>query len=271
MKKNEMKVIGEFCSEFSTYKILETEDKSKTLYSGHYDEACHSLSGAVEETLHNYVHGCEVPQRISNYECFNILEVGFGLGVGVISTINYLQENCPKTPIHFISLEIDEALIQWSKTNLQFSNKDFGLWQTIELNDHNSLRYFEGEYENVKLTILIGDARKTLPKAYDLGLIPEIHAIYQDAFSPKKNPSLWTVEWFELLKKISHEENILSTYSASSSVKKSLVKAAWIIEKAPGFGPKRASTKAKLYGEMSEEVALNLSRSPILPVYDCDI
>jgi len=270
-KKQEMNVIGEFTSDFGHYKIIETEDKSKTLFSGHYDEACHSLTGAVEETIHNYVLGCEVPSRLKNFTPFNILEVGFGLGIGVITTIDYLIDNNLNTPLHFVSLEIDQALIEWSKDNLSFKSKSFKLWENLKLEQIDDLKYYQGTFNNVTLTVLIGDARRTLPLALDKKVIPEFHAIYQDAFSPKKNPTLWTVEWFKDLKKVAHDDVILSTYSASSSVKKSLVEASWKIEKASGFGPKRSSTKGRLVGEMSEEVKLNLSRSPITPVFDSDL
>jgi tRNA U34 5-methylaminomethyl-2-thiouridine-forming methyltransferase MnmC len=271
MKKKEMKVIGEFESDFCQYKIIETEDGSKTLYSGYYQEACHSLAGAVNETIHNYILGCEVPSRIKNYKTFNILEVGFGLGIGVITTIDYLLDNNLNHPIHFISLEIDQALIEWSRENLSLKHKDFKIFDSLKLIKTNDLTYYQGQFKNVTLTILIGDARKTLKTATNQKLIPEIHAIYQDAFSPKQNPRLWTVNWFELLKSISHHDVILSTYSASSSVKKSLVQAKWIIEKRVGFGTKKAATRAKVHGELDEDIKLYLSRSPINPVYDSDI
>lgn len=68
---------------------------------------------------------------------------------------------------------------------------------------------------------------------------PLLDAIYQDPFSVKKNPSLWTYEWFTMLRQKSHENTILGTYSTSASVKKTLLKSGWLYEERPGYGRKR--------------------------------
>ena len=75
--------------------------------------------------------------------------------------------------------------------------------------------------ENFHLIILIGDARVSLPKFKNDHDI-KFDCIYQDAFSPKRNAILWTSEWFKLLKSISNQDCIMSTYSASSSIRKSM-------------------------------------------------
>src|SRR5690606_27427663 len=109
------------------------------------------------------------------------------------------------------------------------------------------------------LKILIGDARITLPhyiKKHSL----KVHAIYQDAFSPKRNPDLWTVEWFTLLKEISHQDVIMSTYSSSSAIRKSMAEAGFTLYPGEKFGPKRSSTRARLKGEMDPETLLHLQR-----------
>ena len=44
----------------STYDKIETEDGSMTLYSHLYNEACHSTSGAINETHTHYINGCKI-------------------------------------------------------------------------------------------------------------------------------------------------------------------------------------------------------------------
>jgi tRNA U34 5-methylaminomethyl-2-thiouridine-forming methyltransferase MnmC len=97
------------------------------------------------------------------------------------------------------------------------------------------------------------------------------HAIYQDAFSPKKNPTLWTKEWFSFLRSISTEDVILSTYSASTSIRKSLHEAGWKIQQGEKFGRKRTSTRATLNGETSAEILLQLERSSVDALTDLRI
>jgi len=76
------------------------------------------------------------------------------------------------------------------------------------------------------------------------------------------------VEWFEDLKKHSHPEVVLSTYSASSSIRKALMQAGWVVEERQGFAGKRSSTRAFLKGIMSEGLIRKLSSDKIKPVRD---
>lgn len=61
---------------------------------------------------------------------------------------------------------------------------------------------------------------------------------------------------------------ILSTYSASSSIRKSLTEAGWILKRGDKFGPKRSSTRAYLRGETDPEILLHLERSPVAALTD---
>jgi tRNA U34 5-methylaminomethyl-2-thiouridine-forming methyltransferase MnmC len=69
--------------------------------------------------------------------------------------------------------------------------------------------------------IYVGDARSVAlpPKS--------LLYIWQDAFSPKKNPELWTVEWFSHLREASQEDVCLVTYSVARVVKDALTASGW--------------------------------------------
>ena len=164
----------------------------------------------------------------------------------------------------FISLEIDRALVEWSMKNWPTSLPPLeGAFYEKE-----GLSYFKGVCGSGEVLILIGNARETLKKAYDLEMVSEVEAIFQDPFSPKRNPLLWTVEWFEELKKVSSQDVALSTYSSSTSVRKSLQAAGWYMTNAPGFSSKRTSTRAFLKGPSDQELLDKLGRAPIEPLRD---
>ena len=244
----------------NNYQWVTTEDGSQTLHSDLYGEACHSTSGAKTETLLHYLEGCEVTARIELFSAFEILEVGFGLGLGFLTTLEVLGTD---RSWHFVSMEIDPDLVKWFLDEYKslpiIANAK---WITPKL--------VEGQYQNVKLSIIVGDARVEV-EPYLTQKSFRFHAIFQDAFSPKRNPHLWTVEWFELLRQHSHEECILSTYSASSSIRKSLVESGWKITKGHKFGPKRSSTRARLTGTNDEDIIIHLERSPVGAIYDKNI
>jgi len=229
------------------YKLIETEDGSFTVHSPLYDEACHSTSGAIEETLLHYIRGCEILKRTNPV----ILEVGFGTGLGFNETLK-----AAKTPFHFISLEIDENMIEIAKENYPSLND-------LKKNDN----ILSIDNEEFKLDIIVGDAREKLKPFLQQTNI-KFNAIYQDAFSPKRNPTLWTSEWFELLYSNSADDCIMSTYSSSSSIRKSMIKGGWKLYEGEKFGPKKSSTRAKKIGATDIEILERLKRSPVVELTD---
>lgn len=253
----------DFTGKLGKYIILETEDKTKTLWSEYFDEACHNLSGAYDETIHNYISGCKITEQLSRNKEIHVLDVGFGLGIGLkafIDTLVMHSNQLVSKNLSYTSIELDEDLYLWSMNHTfpgiklnKMSNVYSGI---IQINSTTPLL----------VNIFIGDGRKTLPDAFST--LPKFSAIFQDAFSPKKNPALWSVEWFTFLKIASAPEVYLSTYSSSVSIRKSLIVAGWIIENGKGFGQKRTMTKARLFGTVDPLLQAELSRSPAIELRD---
>ncbi len=231
------------------YQLVTTEDGSETLFSEAFNEACHSTAGARAETRFHYLEGCRLSELLHSFDEINILEVGFGTGIGWLETLAFFK-NYPQKKLNFTSLELDAALLSWS---------------VPEAKKINALTY-ELEQDNSKLRVLIGDARHsihTLPSEH-------FHAIYQDAFSPKRNPTLWTHQWFTDLKRVAHPDCTLATYSASVSIRKSLLKSGWSVFEGPAFAQKRSSTRANLSGVMDPEFLAKLNTHAIAALDDKD-
>lgn len=257
----------EFKGTLGKYRIIATEDNTETVYSEYFDEACHNLSGAYAETVYNYIQGCYISEQIATNKDIHVLDVGFGIGMGLKALIEESKKVCETavTSFSYTSMELDEELFLWAiKTHfpdIVFEKKNHFYQTSIPL------------FPQVKLEVkvYIGDGRLTLPLAWDNRELAAMTAIFQDAFSPKKNPLLWTVEWFETLRKMSSSEVYLSTYSSSVGVRKSLLSAGWLIHNAKGFGQKRTMTKARLTGTTDPELAAELSRSKALELRDISV
>lgn len=242
------------------HQWVETSDGSRTLFSEAFQEACHSTTGAREETQLHYIKGCCIEEKLATGN-LSILEVGFGLGIGFLETYETLKAHQKKWS--FLSLELDRDLLEW----FRLENLEHPFLKHLKWTPCGSFSLLQADSDRVSLRILCGDARMTLPEYAKLyGL--KWNAIYQDAFSPKRNPILWTQEWFELLKKHSLPEVTLSTYSASTSIRKSLLAAGWVLHKGEKFGPKRTSTRATLSGESDQDILLHLERSPVHALTD---
>lgn len=248
----------EFKGQLGNYRIIKTDDNSETIWSEYFDENCHNTSGAIAETIYNYIEGCEIEKQISLFRPLAIFDVGFGPGIGLKILNNSISSS---ETVHYYSVEIDEVLVEWAlKNTFQITN-----YQIIA---NNELKYYQFKINNIDSMIFIGDARVTIPLAKQQNLIHPLHAIFQDPFSPKKNPTLWTVEWFQLLKSLSHPKVIMATYSSSISIRKSMLKAGFNIINRKGFGQKRTMTKALLEGKIADDLQEQLNKSPILELHD---
>ena len=66
------------------WKIIETEDGSKTLFNSHLNESYHSRHGALQESQHVFIkNGFAQLKKKSNVRIF---EMGFGTGLNVFVT-----------------------------------------------------------------------------------------------------------------------------------------------------------------------------------------
>jgi chorismate dehydratase len=250
----------EFKGNLGTYRIIETEDNTQTIWSEYFDENCHNTSGAKAETFYNYIEGCHLADQLLESNHLNIFDVGFGPGLGLLYLLEFLSSYQGKT-INYYSIEIDEELVKWAMENTFHTNE----FSKVISND---LLYYQFQLGQINCKILIGDGRITFKKASQLGLIESLNAIFQDPFSPKKNPTLWTKEWFLDLKNVSSKNVYMSTYSSSVSIRKSMIEAGFVISNAPGFGKKKTMTKARLFGELDPTLKLELDRSPIQALND---
>lgn len=256
-----------FDGKLGRYRILETEDGTPTLHSDFFNEACHSLAGARGETIYNYVEGCEVVSKFLKGDLLSLLEVGFGLGLGYVCTLESLiKSDFQDQKLSFVSVELDPTLIEWTKENINLDEELTAVFPGFqELEFYPEQQYFRACKNGHNLTILIGDARETVPRLKDYSFYSPFKVIYQDPFSPKRNPALWTLNWFQLLKELSHQEVILSTYSSSPSIRKTLLETGFKVFNRKGYKTKKRCTLARLTGS-SDEVVLKETSSDKISV-----
>ena len=236
------------------HTLITTEDGSTTLHSQRFDEACHSTSGAREETRVHYLEGCRVHELLTQYPHVHILEVGFGTGLGWQETLA-LSQKVPATFLTFVSLELDEELVKWA------------LPEAIR-HQVNERVWYQQDFPTAQLKVIVGDARIVLPRWKTH--LEKFHAVYQDAFSPRKNPTLWTTQWFELLGSLSLAGARLSTYSASISIRKALHAAGWGVYSGEAFARKKSSTRAQWKIPSDADLLSELEKHPTPALIDTE-
>lgn len=215
-------------------QIAKTLDGSDTLYLVDIDEHYHSTFGAIQESLHVFIHaGFEYYPR--NEIC--ILEIGLGTGLncfltwkaGMLSskTVKYFAVEKYPLPINIISsLNLGESV----------TPEESEVFNSMHTCPWGSKVQFGNRFALQKMEVDL----------FDLNFknLPEIDLIYFDAFSPEKQPELWNLSIFEALFSKMCFGGIFVTYCAKGSVRRNLQTAGFVVERIPGPPGKREMIRA---------------------------
>ncbi len=238
--------------------LMPTGDGTSTLFLGEYDQAMHSDSGAYEESLLKHVYPSGVLEF--NDETINVLDVGFGLGYNVLALMHEFKLKNKENSLNIVSLEKERSLQEFMD-GIRFNDardETYGLIKTA---------YRDGELktEKISLKVLFGDGREFIKKMEGV----KFQAVFQDPFSPSKNPEMWSVEWFTALKRVMTERAVLTTYSSADHIRMAMIEAGFIVGAGPSVGRKREGTVASQSGaitlltaERIEEIKLNRKSEP---------
>ncbi len=202
------------------HEIKITADNSPTLYNREIGEHYRSVNGAVQESMHVFIkNGLNTVKK----ENIKILETGFGTGLNAVLTLIEAEKN--KQKIYYETIEkypLSENIID--KLFCFIDSGSNRILKQIHLTDWN---------KEVKITDFF-----TIKKiqADLLDFIPDkiFDIIYFDAFSPNKQPELWTTEIFRKIFNATSPQGILLTYSAKGTVKQALGNAGYTIKRLPG-------------------------------------
>ncbi|MBT3983109.1 MAG: hypothetical protein HOE90_17280 [Bacteriovoracaceae bacterium] len=259
-----------FTGKLGQYEQIQTEDGSQSMINPYFSEGLHSIAGAKTETLFQYWEGCQMEAQFLSRSSISLLEVGFGMGTGLLATLEQRQKLQAHVgsplKLNYLSFELDDLLVEHSLNNY-FKN----IFEKVELITTEQYSYYSLRAPNFEGTILLGNGREVLPSFLKQTSHPPFTAIYQDAFSPRRNPSLWTTQWFDTLREFSSSDVILSTYSSSFSIRKSMLLSGFSVMSAKGYGRKKFSTRAYLTGESDPEILSLLENDKLEALYDCQL
>jgi tRNA U34 5-methylaminomethyl-2-thiouridine-forming methyltransferase MnmC len=207
-------------------RIVDTADGSHSIYNERLDEHYHSVHGAIRESRHVFI---EAGLLHTTKTDLRILEIGFGTGLNALLTL--LQD--PHRRIHYTSLEAfplePELALQLNYTALSASFAELHLaeWEKeIPITSNFVLRKMKGKLEEL---IIEGK--------FDL--------IYFDAFSPERQPELWTREIFHRLFSLMNENGCLVTYCAKGQVRRNMEEAGLTVERLAGPPGKREMLRSR--------------------------
>lgn len=214
-------------------ELLLTADGSHTLYISELDESYHSTYGAIQESTHIFIHAglnhCKKKE-------INLLEVGFGTGLNALLCAFDAQKSTKRiryTTLEKYPLTVEKALqLNYSQ---QVRNETAGSL-------FNKIHTAEWEKEEQISENFILKKRRC-----DFSMFNEYETydvVFFDAFSPEKQPEMWTVELFQKIYSVCNGGAILTTYCAKGSIRRALQSAGFSVERLPGPPGKREILRA---------------------------
>lgn len=208
-----------------------------------YRDVYKSRAGAAAEARQVFVGGARAAERWRGRERFTVLELGFGLGVNFLATLDAWRadrQRCAR--LHFVSIEghpLGTAELEKAHEALGVGGADARRLLDRWPPRTPGLHRIEFDAGDVTLTIAIGDVAALLPR---LALAAD--AFYLDGFAPDRNPAMWSASVIKGLARLANPEATLATYSAAASVRAALEAAGFQTELRPGFGGKRHRLEA---------------------------
>ena len=199
-----------------------TEDGSHTMFVHGLDESYHSTHGALQESMHVFIKQGLLTVKQSS---LRILELGFGTGLNAVLTmaesislnldINYhAVEKYPLKESEYKLLNYEKVIEHLPKGTLhRMHSCPWG--ETVKISDRFTLYKEEADFRSMNL-----------PSHFNL--------VYFDAFSPDKQPELWTDEVIGPIAQVSEQGAILVTYSSKGVVRRTLSSCGFEVHKVTG-------------------------------------
>lgn len=216
-------------------------------WSRRHGDVYFAREGGIGQSRHVFLAGNALPERFAALDgggCFTIGETGFGTGLGLLCAWQAFRQCAPSTArLHFISTEWDplpapdlarahEAWPELARESAQLRAR-LGTpargWHRIALDGGR-----------VVLTLLVGDARETLPE-----LDAVVDAWFLDGFAPDRNPELWSPELMAVVSSLSRTGTTVATWSSAGAVRRALESAGFEVWRTPGFASKREMTAGR--------------------------
>jgi tRNA U34 5-methylaminomethyl-2-thiouridine-forming methyltransferase MnmC len=183
-----------------------TRDGSFSLFSTEYGEGFHSADGALTEARTKFITPAELHRFPPGHELV-VVEVAMGTGTNTACLLEAVAAG--GLGLRWWGLELDPVPLALALGDSRFRRQ----WPQPVLERLEALRGSEG--------MLWGDARQRLavPLAEAAG---RCDLVLLDAFSPRRCPQLWSVEFLSSLARLLNPEGRLLTYSAAAAARRGM-------------------------------------------------
>lgn len=225
------------------HTVEKTEDNSMSLVHSDHGECFHSNLGARLEAESLYIDRSGFHESLATGRPIAVLDVGLGLGYNAVAGISKWFEAKHPGDLRIVSLEWDQDLVKelasgkarwmgdwsdaWCKVSASLQPADHGFHSELRHANQSSRCFWD---------VYVGDARKAVQKQQFPFLFD---FVWQDPFSPKNNPDLWTSQWFRDVRRLCSSSSTLATYSVARIVREAVADGGWDWSKIDAVGLKK--------------------------------
>lgn len=226
------------------YRVVKLANGSFSIHSLAEGETFHPVVGPVQEAEALYVRQLDLPRRVLRHSGeFVIWDVGLGAAANPLTVLRATRETA--CPIRFISFDHTLEPLRFALDHRDALEYLAGYEGPLRSLLDGQQTCFQNGRQSVAWEVRVADFPTLLsePAAEHL---PKPHAILFDAFSPAKNPAMWTQPLFARLYQLLDPGRpcALPTYSRSTMLRVALLLAGFFVGAGHATGEKEETTIA---------------------------
>jgi S-adenosyl-L-methionine-dependent methyltransferase len=232
----------------AAYQIVKLAGGVHSVHSVAHRETFHPVIGPVAEAEALYVRQLRLPERLAAHSGeFIIWDVGLGAAANVLTVLRASRSiGCP---LRIISFDHTVEPLQFALENAEILGYFDGYENTVAIFLRDGSVQFQDAGREIKWELHLGDFPEFLARTLahpPAQSIPAPHAILFDAFSPAKNPAMWTQPLFANVFRLLDPARpcALPTYSRSTMLRVSLLLAGFYVGAGHATGEKEETTIA---------------------------
>ena len=198
--------------------------------SARYNDVYYSKDDPVGEARHVFLAGNGLPERFR--PGFHVAELGFGTGLNMLVAADAWARSGTGGRLNYTAFEAHPMTA--SDTHRALSRFPEFTALADELIRQVELGGVEFRMASLNVTLILGDARQTLPEWNGLA-----DAWFLDGFAPSRNPELWEGDLLARVAERTVPGGTFATYTSAGHVKRALQAARFCVRRETGFGRKR--------------------------------
>ena len=232
----------------SGYQLVQLAGGAHSVHSLAHRETFHPVIGPVAEAEALYVRQLDLPARVQRHAGeFVIWDVGLGAAANALTVLRATREI--SGAIRLVSFDHTLAPLEFALQHAAELGYFHGYEPPLQslLKKHHT--NFKDADQHVQWELHLGDFPTLLTHSLThlpARALPAPHAILFDAYSPAKNPAMWSALLFANLFKLLDPERpcAMPTYSRSTMLRVTLLLAGFFVGAGHATGEKEETTIA---------------------------